>query len=127
MKTIAIKIARDLRQRATIAENIFWKAVRNKKINNCKFNRQFPIYFEYEDQKRFFIADFYCHEKRLIIEVDGGIHEQQKDYDSLRTEIINNLEIKVIRFSNENVMNNLNSVITELKRIRKSNKEKFIF
>ncbi len=116
MKTTAIQTARDLRQKATKAENILWKAVRNRKINNCKFNRQFPIYFEYEDQKRFFIADFYCHEKRLIIEVDGGIHEQQKNCDLLRTEIINNLGIKVIRFRNENVMNNLNSVIAELKK-----------
>ncbi|MDP8204226.1 MAG: endonuclease domain-containing protein [Candidatus Tenebribacter mawsonii] len=116
VKTVAIQTARDLRQRATKTENIFWEVIRNRKIDNYKFNRQFPIYFEYEDQERFFIADFYCHKRRLIIEIDGGIHEQQQDYDKLRTEIINKLGFKVIRFKNEQVLNNLDMVIVELKR-----------
>ena len=116
MKTPAIRTARDLRQKATKTEIIFWEVIRNRKINNYKFNRQFPIYFEYEEQERFFIADFYCHKRRLIIEIDGGIHERQKDYDTLRTEVINKLGFKVIRFSNEHVMNNLNMVIAELKK-----------
>ena len=117
MKSIAIQTARNLRKHSTKAEKIFWNAVRNRKIENLKFNRQFPIYFEYEGRKRFFIADFYCHERKLIIEIDGGIHETQKDYDELRTAIINELGMKVIRFGNENVFNNLDEVIDELKRI----------
>ncbi|MEA2096365.1 MAG: endonuclease domain-containing protein [Candidatus Cloacimonadota bacterium] len=116
VRTTAIQTARDLRQKTTKAESTFWEVIRNRKIDNYKFNRQFPIYFEYEEQERFFIADFYCHKRRLIIEIDGGIHEQQKDYDMLRTEIINKLGFKVIRFSNEFVMNNLSTVIAELKR-----------
>ena len=117
MKSIAVQTARKLRKQSTRAEKIFWENVRNRKVENIKFNRQFPIYFEYEGQKRFFIADFYCHENKLIIEIDGGIHEQQKDYDELRTAIINELGMKVIRFKNEKVMNNLDKVIEELMRI----------
>lgn len=93
----------------------FWEAVRNRKINKEKFNRQFPIFFEYENENRFFITDFYCHKKKLIIEIDGGIHEQQKNYDEMRTAIINELGVKVIRFNNVDMKNNLNKVIQELK------------
>ena len=71
MKKLATEIARDLRKRMTKAEKIFWEAVRNRKILNKKFNRQFPIHFEINGMKRFFIADFYFHEKKLIIEVNG--------------------------------------------------------
>ncbi|MBC8416423.1 MAG: endonuclease domain-containing protein [Candidatus Cloacimonetes bacterium] len=113
---IAIETARQLRKNSTETEKIFWEAVRNRKINKEKFNRQFPIFFEYENKNRFFIADFYCHKKKLIIEIDGGIHEQQKNYDEMRTAIINELGVKVIRFNNVDMKNNLNKVIQELKR-----------
>ena len=96
MKTLAVQTARKLRAKSTRAEEIFWEIVRNRNIKNKKFNRQFPVYFEFEGQKRFFIADFYCHENKLIIEIDGGIHQTQKDYDELRTIIISELGIKVI-------------------------------
>ncbi len=112
---IAIETARQLRKNSTETEKIFWEAVRNRKINKEKFNRQFPIFFEYENENRFFIADFYCHKKKLIIEIDGGIHEQQTNYDEMRTAIINELGVKVIRFNNVDMKNNLNKVIQELK------------
>lgn len=117
MKTLAVQTARELRAKSTRAEKIFWDVVRNRKIKKKKFNRQFPVYFMFEGHERFFIADFYCHENKLIIEIDGGIHETQKDYDELRTIIINELGIKVIRFNNERIENNLDEVIKELKRI----------
>ncbi|MBC8385585.1 MAG: endonuclease domain-containing protein [Candidatus Cloacimonetes bacterium] len=117
MRSLAIQTARHLRKNSTKAEKLFWEIVRNRQIKNVKFNRQFPIYFEYDGLKRFFIADFYCHEKKLIIEIDGGIHEQQKDYDELRTVIINELGITVIRFNNEIVLNNTDEVILELKDV----------
>ncbi len=113
---IATEAARQLRKNSTEAEKTFWEIVRNRKINKEKFNRQFPIFFEYENENRFFIADFYCHKKKLIIEIDGGIHEQQKDYDEMRTAIINELGVKVIRFNNVDMKDNLNKVIQELKR-----------
>ena len=57
------------------------------------------------------MADFYCHEKKLVLEIDGKIHLGQKDYDELRTHIINALGIKVIRFRNEEIEENFEEVL----------------
>jgi len=57
----------------------------------------------YYGKKRFFIADFYCARLKLVLEIDGKIHERQKDYDQLRTFIINQLGIRVVRVTNEAV------------------------
>ncbi|MFH1852430.1 MAG: endonuclease domain-containing protein [Candidatus Neomarinimicrobiota bacterium] len=105
---------RDLRKRSTPAEKAFWQTVRNRQFRGLKFNRQYPILFEYDTDKRIFIADFYCHQLQLIVEIDGGVHEQQKDYDTLRTVILNNLEYKVIRFSNHDILNKLDQVLKRL-------------
>ena len=78
--------------------------------------RQFPLTFEIDGFPRFFVADFYCHEFRLVIEIDGKIHERQKDYDEVRTYIINCLGYKVIRFKNEEVQNNLDSVLVNIEK-----------
>ena len=77
--------------------------------------RQHPIRFEMDGRRRFFIADFYCHEKKLVLEIDGKIHQRQKDYDQLRTHIINTLGIKVIRFKNEEIEVNLELALDRLK------------
>ena len=81
-----------------------------------KFRRQHPSEFEYENHTRHFIADFYCADKKLIVEIDGGIHEQQKDYDLLRTEILNKLNYRVIRFSNQKILDNINETMRILKK-----------
>jgi len=107
---------RNLRKNQTEAEKILWSQLRNRKLNNQKFLRQHPIFFEINGQKRFFVADFYCSKKRLVIEVDGKIHLRQKDYDEIRTEIINFLGIKVIRFQNEEIQNNLTGVIEQIQQ-----------
>lgn len=83
----------------------------------CKFNRQYPIVFEIDDIRRFFIADFYCHQLRLVIEIDGGIHEKQKDYDKLRSAIINRLGLNVFRFDNKDVLNGIDVVVEKLEKI----------
>jgi len=62
-----------------------------------------------------FIADFYCHEHRLVIELDGGIHQKQKEYDALRTYIISRLGFRVVRFTNDEVRLEEDKVITKLK------------
>lgn len=67
--------------------------------------------------KRFFIADFYCKEKKLVIEIDGGIHEKQREYDKYRTFIIEQLGMRVIRFTNDEVRFETEKVIKELKDI----------
>ena len=116
LAAVAKTICRDLRKHATPAEKIFWEAVRNRRFMNKKFNRQFPIYFDLLGKETFFIADFYCHEERLVIEIDGGYHKRQKDYDLLRTDIINSLGIKVIRFNNTEIENDISSVMQKLKK-----------
>ena len=112
---VSIKeVCRKLRQNSTPAEKLFWKTVRNRQIKRYKFNRQYPIIFEIDDIKRFFVADFYCHQLRLVIEIDGGIHKTQKDYDELRSVIINKLGMQVYRFSNIEVLNKIDVVIRKL-------------
>lgn len=111
---IAKQLARDLRKTQTEAEKIFWEAVRNRKFLGIKFYRQYPIFFEYFGQDRFFVADFYCHEKLIVIEIDGKIHDYQKDYDELKDFIINTLGIKVIRFRNEEIINDLTGMLKKL-------------
>jgi very-short-patch-repair endonuclease len=100
MDSIVKETVRDLRKHQTKAESVFWNLIRNRKtcprqgsgIKNKKFIRQFAIIFDYEEMKRFFVADFYCHELKLIIEIDGKIHDNQKEYDNLRTYILNDLD-----------------------------------
>ena len=112
---IAIKIARELRKNQTVAEIKFWSHVRGRKFKGYKFQRQLPIFYEYYGSERFFIADFYCCERHLVVEIDGGIHETQEDYDQIRTEIMEiQKDIHVVRFKNEDIMNNIESVLSKL-------------
>jgi very-short-patch-repair endonuclease len=109
------EIIRTLRKNQTQAENILWQAIRNRKINNFRFIRQYPISFNYENQQRLFVLDFYCCKLKLGIEVDGSIHELQKEYDEFREEIIKESSIKIIRFSNNEIEDNLSSVLNKIK------------
>jgi len=81
-----------------------------------KFLRQHPIFVFVDGRKRFFIADFYCHELLLVIEIDGEIHRRQRDYDELRTHLLGRKMIGVIRFSNDEVLINVNKTLVELKK-----------
>ena len=117
MDNLIKQTVRKLRKNQTPSEAKMWNAVRNRQIDGKKFLRQHPIHFEINGRRRFFIADFYCHEKSLIVEIDGKIHEKQRDYDMLRTHIINELGMKVIRFRNEEVENNLEWVIKRLRNV----------
>lgn len=99
-----IDVARNLRREQTPSEAIVWEIVRDRRINGKKFLRQHPIMFTYYGKKRFFVADFYCAKLKLVLEIDGKIHERQKDYDEMRTFIINQLGIKVVRVTNEAVI-----------------------
>ena len=116
LKKVAQSLARDMRQNPTKAEKVFWDAVRNKKVMNARFIRQHPLYFDFLGKTTFYIADFYCKEKCLVVEIDGRIHEYTKERDKLRTEIINLLGLKVIRFKNEEVLNDIDKVIEKLMR-----------
>lgn len=116
MVDIITQTVRDLRKNQTKSEAIFWQAVRNRKLKGKKFFRQYPIRFEMDGRRRFFVADFYCHEMKLVVEIDGKIHQRQKEYDQLRTYLIDALGMKIIRIKNEEIEDSLDSV---LERIRK--------
>jgi very-short-patch-repair endonuclease len=90
--------ARVLRQASTEAEHELWSMVRNRKIGGCKFRRQVPI-------GRFF-ADFACVERRLVIELDGSQHAEELDYDAARTGVLEACGWTVLRFWNNQVLEN---------------------
>jgi very-short-patch-repair endonuclease len=116
IKQKAIIASRGLRKKQTPAELAFWEKIKDKRFLGYKFLRQHPLFYEYYDKKKFFIADFYCRDLKLIIEIDGGIHEQQKDYDKIRTEILEiQKNYKIIRYKNEEVLKDINKVMINLK------------
>ena len=100
--------ARILRKNMTLAERILWKKLRDKRVFSVKFRRQHPV--------GFFILDFYCHEYKLGIEVDGEIHQGNvsKEYDLERTAELEKFGIKVLRFSNDQIYSDVTLVITEI-------------
>jgi len=98
------ELARELRKNPTNSEKVMWELLRKRRFEGLKFLRQFPIIHEQIGSQRFFyIADFYCAEKRLIIELDGPIHLQRKEYDSNRDDVLKNLGFHVLRINNEEV------------------------
>jgi very-short-patch-repair endonuclease len=111
---IAKQLCRDLRKRATYEENMLWIRLRNRKLNNVKYYRQYPIFFDMYGTETFIIADFLTYEKKLVIEIDGGYHERQKEYDNLRTYIINCMGYKVIRFKNEVIKQDIELVLKSI-------------
>ena len=115
--------ARELRRNMTEAEQMLWKELRNRKFLGLKFVRQHPIIYQViNNQPRYFIADFACYEKRLIIEVDGEIHDFQKEEDEHREDILKSLDFKILRIRNEEtedrekVMEKIKTFIGDMKK-----------
>lgn len=103
------KRAQELRQKQTPAEEALWARLRGRKLDGMKFRRQHPI--------GRFIADFYCAEVKLIIEVDGEIHQHQKAYDQARTEALKDLRCQVIRFTNAEVDRDIEGVLMRIRQM----------
>lgn len=103
---------RDLRKKQTEAEEIIWQRIRNKKLG-FKFHRQFSV--------SPYILDFYCPKARLAIELDGSIHGtiDAKVYDKERTRFLKNLDIRVLRFKNQEVLEDSEKVIQEIASLLK--------
>ena len=101
--------ARELRKNETEAEKILWNVLRSRRCEGLKFRRQHPA--------SQFILDFYSHEYFLGIEVDGSVHENEnaKQYDQNRAVELEDLGITILRFRNEDVLNNLTEVLQEIK------------
>jgi len=109
------EIARELRSNPTSSEKRLWRYLRKRQLGGYKFLRQKPfIYEKCDNQKYFFIADFYCAELKLVIEVDGRIHDFQKEYDYQRDLVMSGLGLKVLRIRNEE----LDEIENVLERIR---------
>lgn len=101
-----INIARELRKYSTPPEKLLWNELRDRRFHGIKFLRQYPIIYEVDRGLfRFFIPDFYAHEIRLAVELDGKIHDLQKEYDQDRDFILKENQITVIRFKNQEVLN----------------------
>jgi very-short-patch-repair endonuclease len=115
LREIAKVVCRELRKNSKQAENILWNAIRNRKLEGRKFLRQHPLFYDITGKESFFVADFYCHEDKLIIELDGGYHKYQLKEDEERTEILNLLGLRVVRFKNEKIFHNLDDVLNEIK------------
>jgi very-short-patch-repair endonuclease len=92
---------RELRQKQTESEATIWEMVRNRKIIGKKFLRQHPIVYSFYKRPLYFVADFYCAEARLILEIDGSIHKFQQEYDSQREFILKQKGLTVLRIKNK--------------------------
>jgi len=104
--------AKDHRKQPTKAESLFWWIVRNRRIWWYKFKREKAIWE--------FILDFYCSELLLWIEIDGWYHNETQDYDEERSKwLCDNHNIKIVRFTNDEVENNLNWVAEYMEEIVK--------
>lgn len=99
---------KDLRNNSTSAEAFLWKYLSKSQLEGRKFRRQHSI--------GNYIVDFYCPKEKLIIELDGEVHNQPKaiEYDEERTKYLNNLGFVVIRFENKMVFDHLPSVLKEI-------------
>ncbi|HCE67992.1 MAG: hypothetical protein A2X82_16990 [Geobacteraceae bacterium GWC2_55_20] len=103
-----LQFARQMRKDQTDAEQFLWRLLRNRNFCGCKFRRQVPI--------GGYIIDFLCDEANLAIELDGGGHADldQKSYDEERSKVLAGAGIRVIRFWNNDVLNNTDNVLEKI-------------
>ena len=100
--------AKELRREMTPAEKLLWQEIRANKLG-VRFRRQQVI--------QGFIVDFYCHQAGLVIEVDGDIHDLQKEEDERREKVLSEMGLKIVRFGNDEVMRDLSAVVGKIKEI----------
>ncbi len=107
-KVSAAKVARakELRRRMTPAERVLWSHLRKNQLEGFHFRRQQVI--------DGFIVDFYCHAAGLVVEVDGEIHQKQAEYDKERDRILAARGLRVLRFQNREVLENLPEVLNRI-------------
>ncbi len=101
---------KDLRKKSTKAEKILWEYLRNRKLAGFKFKRQYSV--------DAFIIDFYCPKVKLGVELDGEVHftDEAKEYDENRTGFLSDFGIEIIRFKNDEVVNNVEMVLNKIKQ-----------
>ncbi|GIW93850.1 MAG: hypothetical protein KatS3mg110_1896 [Pirellulaceae bacterium] len=105
----SIRKARELRARQTKAERLLWNVLRNRRLCGLRFRRQHPI--------GPFIVDFACIEKRIVVELDGGYHDDVYDSDLRRQKKIERMGWLVLRFRNEDVLRDAEAVAIAIARV----------
>ena len=100
--------AKELRHEMTPAEKLLWEELRANKLG---------IHFRRQQIIAGFIVDFYCHKAALVIEVDGDIHDLQKEDDVKRDKALSEMGLKIVRFRNEDVIRDLPTVLEDIKRL----------
>ena len=103
-----VKTARQLRQQMTDEEKLLWKELRAHRFKGFKIRRQHPIIYQVtEKRNKFYVADFYCGAKKLVIELDGKHHQfaEQKEYDEARDKLMKEFGMKILRIKNEELKN----------------------
>ena len=100
--------AKELRREMTPAEKLLWQQIRANKLG-VRFRRQQVI--------QGFIVDFYCHKAGLVIEVDGDIHDLQKEEDERREKVLSEMGLRVVRFQNDDVVKSLSAVVGKIREI----------
>lgn len=108
LKKKMTEVARQFRKNPTPSENILWQALRGRKLEGRKFRRQQPI--------GAFIVDFFCGAERLIVEVDGGVHDSQQEADRQRQELLESLGLRVVRVSSELVETSLDEALAAVRQ-----------
>ena len=103
MKRLNVDRARGLRHDMTDAEQALWYRLRNRQLDDCTFRRQHPI--------DCYVVDFVCTERWLVVELDGGRHLDHQDYDDARTRYLQAKGYRVLRFWNNDVLTNIESVL----------------
>ena len=100
--------SRELRREMTPAEKTLWEELRANKLG---------VHFRRQQVIQGFIVDFYCHKSALVIEVDGDVHDLQKEEDERREMVLSALGLRVVRFGNDEVVRNLSAVVAKIREL----------
>jgi very-short-patch-repair endonuclease len=100
--------ARELRRDMTPTEKLLWQELRANKLG---------VHFRRQQVIAGFIVDFYCHKAALVVEVDGDIHDLQREEDALREKALNEMGLKIVRFRNDDVLKNLSAVVEKIREL----------
>jgi very-short-patch-repair endonuclease len=104
-----VRRARGLRRDETPPEQLLWLALRNGQIGGLKFRRQHPI--------GPYVVDFFCHGAKLVVELDGMSHDRKASADAVRANFLESQGLRILRVTNEDVMDNLDGVTREIARL----------
>ncbi len=99
--------AKELRREMTPAEKILWQELRANKLG---------VHFRRQQVIQGFIVDFYCHKAALVVEVDGDVHDLQKEEDERRERALSALGLRVVKFQNDEVMRDVSAVVGKIKK-----------